>query len=389
MQDKHSIDNFFKQGLGDPDIPFDERDWEALTQKIEAQKKSKLPLVIWLSGGIAASLAIVSLLLFQLQTSRQQEATLLSGTELPHDVVIGQRQHTEAMEDNKEENIGTTDLSHQYKSNENSQTVTTIIIPDEDMPISKSYPAILSRVESLKPVVHPLHIANTGNMRSYRFSQVASNDAHTSGKTVSAVNDNLNTRWMLSIVAAPDLSGTQVMDGRLSGNIGVTATYHFTKRISITSGVLYANKRYQTAFSNYQPRDEWPRYRIRPNLVDADCRVLDIPLSVNYTLLQGARSSWIVTGGLSSYLMLSESYSFSYLQSESTYSQGYTLHNENRHLFGVANIGIGYQRKLNPYLNITVQPFVKAPLSGIGQGNVRLYSTGVTLSVDFDPSRRR
>jgi len=389
MQDKHPIDNFFKQGLSDPEIPFDERDWEALTQKAKAQKKRKLPLVIWLSGGIAASLAIASLLLFQLRTSPQQEATHLTGTELPHDVVEGQRQQTQATEDGREENIGTIHLSHQYKSNENPQTVTTIVIPDEDMPISKSYPAILSRVESLKPIIQPLHIANIGNMRSHSFLETASSDVHTSDKTVSAVNDNRNTGWTLSIVAAPDLSGTQVMDGRLSGNIGVTATYHFTKRISITSGVLYAKKRYQTAFSNYQSGDEWPKYSIRPNLVDADCRVLDIPLSVNYTLLQGARSSWIVTGGLSSYLMLSESYSFSYLQNEPTYSQGYTLHNENRHLLGVANIGIGYQRKLNPYLSITVQPFVKAPLSGIGQGNVRLYSTGVTLSVDFDPSRRR
>lgn len=389
MQDKHPIDNFFKQGLNNPDIPFDEKDWKLLTQKMRARKKRKLVLIIGIGSGIAASLTIIGLLMLQPQTPSRQEDSLLSGPQRPQDGVQDQRQHAQPTEDNKDEYK---EINGQFRQpGEYQHALARDIIHDEDRSVDRVHSSILPRIENLKPIVRQLPVVNSDRIQQRNLpTKVTSIGSRTTDRSVPLVSENRNTGWALSIIAAPDLSGTQVMDGRLSGNIGITTTYRITNRISLTGGILYAKKSYETAFNNYRPHDGWSGYHNRPNLVDADCRVLDIPLMVNYTLLQGRRGSWAVSGGLSSYLMLNESYEFTYPEgSEPVYPQRYTVHNENQHLLGVANIGIGYQRKLSPTLSITAQPFVKVPLKGIGQGNIKLYSTGVTLSADIDLTRRR
>src|SRR5690606_17509722 len=116
------------------------------------------------------------------------------------------------------------------------------------------------------------------------------------------------------------------------------------------------------------------------------CRVIDIPLTVNYTWRQRPQSSWFLSAGLSSYVMLSETYLFRYAGYGDTYQ--YRIENENRHPLGIGNLSVGYRRQLSPTLSVTVQPFVKVPLTGIGNGNLKLYSTGVTLSADVDLSRK-
>lgn len=391
MQDKHPIDNFFKQGLNNPEIPFDERDWKLLTQKMQARKKRKFALIIWISSGIAASLAIAIFLMLHPKPNPSQNERLLSDLEHPQNGIKNQRQHAQPSKDNSDKYVKIKGQHPQRESSKYQRALENDILHDKNKTVDTIRSMILPRIENLKPIVSQLPLVTIDRIQQQNLStKITSKTLFQMDKTAPIVNGNHNTGWALSIIAAPDLSGTQMMDGRLSGNIGVMGTYHITNRISLTGGILYAKKQYETEFYNYRPHNAWPKDHNRPNLVDANCRILDIPLMINYALLQSNRAAWMISGGLSSYIMLNESYEFIYPEeSEPAYPHRYIIHNENQHLFGIANIGIGYQRRFSPSLRMTVQPFVKVPLKNIGQGNIKLYSTGVTLSADIDLTRRR
>ncbi|MNR56356.1 hypothetical protein D3C85_1769110 [compost metagenome] len=57
--------------------------------------------------------------------------------------------------------------------------------------------------------------------------------------------------------------------------------------------------------------------------------------------------------------------------------------NKNQHILGVANLSVSVERKLNSSMSIGLQPFVKLPLTGIGNYDVKLNSTGVSVFLNF------
>ncbi|WP_449436785.1 hypothetical protein [Pedobacter steynii] len=185
----------------------------------------------------------------------------------------------------------------------------------------------------------------------------------------------------LSIMAAPDISSSNLnVDTKISSNIGVLATYAITDKISVTTGAVYSRKLYNyggigSAGTAYM-KNAWQ--------VNADCIVLDVPLNVNYTFLKRRNFSVGVNSGLSSYFMLNEKYK--YITGPQGGTQKVTeleIKNQNQHIFGVANLSLSFERRITNSLSFGVQPFIKLPLTGIGNGNARLRSTGVAFSLNL------
>ena len=89
----------------------------------------------------------------------------------------------------------------------------------------------------------------------------------------------------LSVLAAPDYNGVNNLNNASIGNdFGLLVTYKISKNWSLSTGGVYAKKLYETGFSNYNPtKNIWDEYY--PKTVNADCRVLDIPLNISYTFL--------------------------------------------------------------------------------------------------------
>jgi hypothetical protein len=57
--------------------------------------------------------------------------------------------------------------------------------------------------------------------------------------------------------------------------------------------------------------------------------------------------------------------------------------NENRHFFSVLNLSMGYERSLSDRWSLQVEPYLKAPLSGVGAGKVKLTSAGVFFGLKY------
>lgn len=386
MKKEKDIDKLFKDGLGNPDIPYNELDWEVLERQLHPKPKRLIAPFFWWTAavGIAAMLMIVFLLpsnnkklpaaaiAKQKSTKDNQKKTPLNANTKIEERTIGVAKTDVTLNDKSSLNVQT--KKNEYHRN----TDTGHILLKENLIGDIALNNIL-------PVLPESSIKLVDRKSAIAFSEQAINTDIALQKPNKIVVKTNKTRpgFVLGIIAAPDLTGIQ-KSGRssLSGGIGIEATLMITKRLSITTGASYAKKIYDSDFSLYNPKSNYV-FKNQPLNIHANCDVLDIPLNVNYKILGNKRNALILSTGLSTYLMLKEDYYYSYETPNSKWPQSYQVKNENQHYLGIANIGVTFQRKISSRLSLGITPFAKIPLTNIGYGNSKLSSTGVAVSVNM------
>ncbi|HTD41885.1 MAG TPA: hypothetical protein VK671_14755 [Mucilaginibacter sp.] len=189
--------------------------------------------------------------------------------------------------------------------------------------------------------------------------------------------------FALGIIASSDLNGvnSSFQQSKVGGNFGATFSVTFGKKWTISTGAQYDIKPYLTNFDNYHT--SYP-FKTQPTSVNADCRMLDIPLNINYQVYHQKANSITVGTGLSSYFMLREDYQFNYADPYATGPAHYTVINKNRNILSVLNFDATYTHQINSKFGVTVQPYTKVPLSDVGYSQVRLQSTGVAFGINWN-----
>ncbi|MBE9600011.1 hypothetical protein [Pedobacter sp. MC2016-24] len=384
MEEENKIDQFFRQGLDSPDIPFKEMDWEKMEAKLDQQDKKRIfPMWLFTASGIAAALALFAFWYFAESRGVQKirkNPELTINTPRKSRQQPGTRQTIEKQNTAKPTTIKpsltkavpllTNTLIKETLQNESAKNIKTeqvqLLALNNDSalhpPFETAKMASIALIDPEKITVQELlHIRKAIEDKS---------------KPGLFKNQGLT----LSFIAAPDISVTKMSKpSKLSSNLGILANYNLTTRLSVTSGLIYSRKRY-----NYTGFGQQNNAAAYPWDVNADCNVLDIPVNVNYRLLDHKKYSISLNAGASSYVMLKEKYQFRPSNPASTQNpRSIEINNENQYLFGVANIGVSFNREISRGLSIGVQPFIKLPLTGIGYGNARLRSTGVSFSLNL------
>lgn len=194
--------------------------------------------------------------------------------------------------------------------------------------------------------------------------------------------------FFLTLSTGPDASmAGSGSPGKLKWVAGVGAGFTYKQKFTLRAGFYNARKIYTATPDQYHAPKAF--YSYYPNLenVEADCRVYEIPVSLSYNFGKTSRQHWFASAGLSSYLMKRETYKFyyKYTTTSPTVSRTRTIRNSNDHYFSVLNLSGGFQRNLNKSVSLTVEPYVKIPLSGVGFGKVHLNSGGILLSIGVNP----
>jgi hypothetical protein len=190
-------------------------------------------------------------------------------------------------------------------------------------------------------------------------------------------------QFAISILAASDANAVNSFNHSQAGtNYGVQFSVRLTKKLFISTGASYAIKPYSTNYDSYNAASYNPS--VIPTNIQANCKVLDIPLNISYQLYSRGSNAIALGTGLSSYFMLKENYRFDYSAESGWKPYNLEIKNQNTHLFSVLNINANYQRKINSKFSAVIQPYMKLPLTGIGNGRVDLKSTGVALGVNWN-----
>lgn len=206
------------------------------------------------------------------------------------------------------------------------------------------------------------------------------------------VNSRKPAPFFLSLSAGPDISfaGQSAWgDTRLVAGVG--AGYSFGDRLTVRTGFYTGRKIYSAAGDEYNPPAEFWTFYPYLEHVDANCKVYEIPLSLSYHFGRSAKKDWFVSGGVSTYLMKEEQYSYFYKYTPTgpTYNRKMTFKNDNNHFLSVLSLSAGYKRNLSSRVFVMAEPYLKLPLSGVGYGKVKLNSGGVLMTIGVRPFNMR
>lgn len=194
-----------------------------------------------------------------------------------------------------------------------------------------------------------------------------------------------SSRFAVGLVVSPDLSTV----GSISNfyepgyKIGLEMEYRLTRNLGITAGVIQSKVRYTARGNEYSPPQGYWSGGVLPSETVGVCSLIDIPISLKYNFLQMNRSRLFVTAGLSSYIMQSEDYRFDYANGYSGQVQSWSENTGTRHWFSNANFSLGYEFDLRSNWSLKAEPFIKVPLKEVGWGNVKLYSLGSFVSINY------
>lgn len=390
MKEGKDIDKLFKDGLENPDLPFNDLDWDNLEERLHPSPKRRTVPIIWLTAvaGIAAMLLVVYLLVKPDadQSKNRQVKTKIEKNDNTGKPLNDKEELVKKTADENSSSVngqgsllaGHHDTEKATNAQNGAETRSTSL---------KAMETGGDNSNQLVDVIYKPKISTEREPIAFEKQNLVFEPAQ--GR-VAKIQDPVfkkKPRLILSILAAPDLTSVQKSgQSSLSGGLGIEATVILTKKLSVTTGASYAKKIYDSDFSLYKPNTNYV-FSIKPSNIHANCDVLDIPINLNYKVFDNRRNSISVSTGLSSYLMLKEKYSFSY---NGTYQgpQNFEVKNANQHYLGIANVGIEFQHKINHDLSISAKPFMKIPLTDIGYGNSRLSSTGVAISVNMNLFRR-
>ncbi|UII30848.1 PorT family protein [Fulvivirga ulvae] len=186
--------------------------------------------------------------------------------------------------------------------------------------------------------------------------------------------------FAVEMAYSPDLTSVGYFKpDRPGSNFGLMGSY-FMNRWSVSTGAIYSRKIYFSEESSgggyYSGPSDFTR-------IDGDCRVIDIPINISYYLSNNVHHGFYLSAGFSSYIMLRENYDFLTKSNGTEREWSSEYENKNNHFFSVLNLSLGYERRIKNGFFIQLEPFVKAPVSGIGEGKVDLVSTGAFLNLMY------
>ncbi|MCJ8292707.1 MAG: hypothetical protein HRT58_22395 [Crocinitomicaceae bacterium] len=235
-------------------------------------------------------------------------------------------------------------------------------------------------VDSIAPVVTSLEVD------SVLLTQSTAQRSVDSIGSTPAKEERVNRKFHYYLGIGTEWSLTSKMPiGPTKLKLQLGGEYQFLNRLSVLLGLNYTMKDYETNAEGYTVEQGFWTGGIKPSSISAECNVLEIPLKFRYyfSAQDKRRSSFYLTAGASSYLMASERYSFTYNVVDSTLKQGWSGAWKNAHYFSVLHFSAGYQKSFERNWSLLVEPYVDLSLKGIGFGQVKLTSFGLSLNVKY------
>ena len=409
--DQNHTDNLFKQGLSSPPefTPFD-KNWEEMERLLRPEVKRRSIAWIYAVSGLAAAILIfISLWLATEKTdSVTQQAKAVKG-----------QKNDPGTENRLNSNLNTLKPGSYGPSTGNQPNIGTKFQPStltaspivrkgtqetgpkdaSPAPGGLAIPATrgLSAVNSATYLT--IHTSYPNQFSTPRDVEIP-NSPLTLPKPVVAGNEIQNSRtparagkWGLSLALSPDVNSVNNMHkGELGASMGMGLSYKLGETLSIGTGIYYSQKLYSADKTSYKvtekPFATWTSYAKK---IDADCRVIDVPVNLNLRISNKTSNKLYVSAGMSSYFMLSEKYDFIYNNPSPAVPTGrreYTVRNENKHILNIVNLAVALEKPLSNQVSLVIQPYAKLPLTGIGQGQTNLQSVGVGFALNYSVKKK-
>lgn len=441
----HDIDKLFKDAADGHRPPFDPKDWDAMSQKLDA-RPANLPNSSKSNQSLTLTIVVLVSLVIGWYSSEYFSASDLNTDSMSTDIIsmIADGEATdESMASGRREKVtgplpitssnekvfeSSSAVSKTSKTlqpfqndtaskkatslkvnetvvgNVGVQGVTTTsehrsIVLQQDLGISSSAytwrdHGALVEMDSRNEPNNARKIYKRNNIKADNVESDSSKNENASIRDQSiasteqeAKKENENKQsafYRLSVRAlvSPDYSSDRFKQKDKTGlNYGIEAGYAFNRNLSAHVGLISSRKYYTADHIQYDVYET--------NFVKGDCRMWDLPINIRYQFFPGKQYAVFVSMGLSSYIMDEEQYDFEVQTGYGKQAYNMEVKNGNREWFKMMNLSVGLQKKVSDRFTLQVEPFVKIPLAGVGAGKIRLASFGSFVAVQYNLFRAK
>jgi hypothetical protein len=450
LDEDDSIKQFFNKVARNPNIDYDERDWQKMEKMLDAEnaREAAVRSARWRGAAIGFGLLSLSLLIYFFvsnpETSQPSKETSAENSTQTGDLSKPVERHdpikstesnnnavsidpalpndqmdkstlSNALTDSKK-SASPKSANRQNKQSERaslSKSVSTeestgllkVRVTEEEgvLPITSSVNNTDESANVNEVNLNNSAIAPTTNSQSRETAQMStdSTEIKKDSAVVKSVNENEeeiknnekekapgHSRWSVSLAVAPDFSSTEIFKQASAGTaVGFTIQYELHKKWSLQTGALFTNKKYWNMgdeYTNIRPGYWVARTNgVIPERIDGGCHVLEIPLALRYTLLNVKSNRIQVSGGVSSYIMVYETYHFTFEDPNPTAVHDYESSKTQNYYLSMGSVSLSYERMIHPKLSIGIEPYMKIPFAEIGWAKLPLYTTGAYLTLRY------
>ncbi|WP_157716016.1 outer membrane beta-barrel protein [Roseivirga echinicomitans] len=397
MKPKDGLDQKVKEAADKAHFEFNDSAWAAMEKKLDGVKRA--PFVWWKIWG-SAGLLVILLLIFlwpnndQIEGLKNQDVPEKQNTELnentPPDNKASNPALKEANTESTTPNQSNQKVRAETKPNQSTQENSKTILVIQNESVSDRLGARTDQRQTMGQEIEELKLPlESALLRWYPLADLPSLNLPPIELASFIPEEPLDTtdsykRWVFSAVISGDMSATTLSGFKKPGPlVGLMVEYFVKNDLSIQTGLSYGSKKYSALGSEYET-PYWAQgsaYSVAS--VYANCRVIDIPLNIQKYFDSKNGNRFFIGTGISSYLMLSEDYDYTYKYSQAGWPDHWQVKNQNQHYFGILNLTAGFERPLTEKLGLGLAPYLKMPLTGIGAGKVKLLSFGVNASIKF------
>ncbi|MCM5528117.1 outer membrane beta-barrel protein [Parasegetibacter sp. NRK P23] len=207
--------------------------------------------------------------------------------------------------------------------------------------------------------------------------EIAGNPSDSNTVSLIRKQTAMPNRWEVTLVTGADLSSDGLTRKDNAGwNLGIMAGYNISTHWTIRTGLIRTKKNYTVNGDQYDFKyaSAYPNHKL--TTVSGDCAMWEIPLNVRWMARPESKISPFLSGGLSTYLMTKERYTYSFTNAYDTLLRNRNYNETKTYPLGVVHLSAGLHTRINNKLSVSIEPFAKIPLQGLGSGNLRLMSLG-------------
>jgi len=388
------LDSVFKNAAEGYEPAFDPADWDAMNAKLDQPRSplwkrwmpfALLGLVIF-STGVLVGIYLNEKPLLTKGPSKPQKEKVIEEKNI--NTLGNQKQSTEVTKQTAAQKEGESEIIKRPEVADGNTFSGIITAGDQEIKNNKS--VIIADNSDLDD---DTKFISQEDMISYKIENlllmspadsIMQEVGEVKGDTSQSDSDNKKKKGSISLppiflraLVSPDFSSISYASATSIGsNYALLVEYQITDRWSISSGGILSMKEYATD-------EEFTYGKYTADRMRGDCRVLDIPLNAYYRFLPHARASFYAGLGFSSYFMLEEKYTYTFdLPTGSRDFTGY-IEKENIEWFKMLNISLGVQYRITKRIHMQLEPFLKVPLAGIGEWDVKLSSMGVFMGLKY------
>lgn len=213
----------------------------------------------------------------------------------------------------------------------------------------------------------------------------------------------------LSVFAGSYFNYAEGSENQLNFGAGFTSDIRLGRNLKLSTGLSIASNSLsydngqdvpESATSDFHSVSPSTGQNLSLNLTtitrySASLLTLDVPVNIKYQFIPESDKLYVVAG-LSSGTYLNETYGFQYRNfntasgSYSSRAQGQKIKKQlNDFDFArTLNLSFGISTAFGKTQTMSIEPFVKYPLGGLGTEDLKFGSTGVNLKIRFNPSKK-